>query len=186
MSCLWRYHTTTLFQIPSWDMNMLCGVKRCSIANHVAYKCVCEIINSVAKMSQIENGTQMGFCTVHYLDCLLRTQLWKYSVSALMSHESVGQQQASAVALRTVDGPLWGTETLLLLLPVVEHQWVSFSYCCMLHSLIMNHLCSRFTICWSLRFNWGALIDTDRLPKNITEGVNLKFIIWWDVGEYSC
>lgn len=32
------------------DINMLCGVKRCHTANHTAYKCVCQVINSVAKL----------------------------------------------------------------------------------------------------------------------------------------
>lgn len=85
---------------------MYCAVKRRYSANRIAYKCVCEIINSIAKMCQIENGAQMGFRTVHYLDCLLRTELWKYSVCALMSHVLYGQQQLSAVALKTTDGPL--------------------------------------------------------------------------------
>ncbi len=87
-------------------INMYCAVKRRYSANRIAYKCVCEIINSIAKMCQIENGAQMGFRTVHYLDCLLRTELWKYSVCALMSHVLYGQQQLSAVALKTTDGPL--------------------------------------------------------------------------------
>lgn len=96
-----QLYSKSNLEIP--HINVLCGVKRCYKANHIAYKCVCEIINSAAKMCQIENGTQMAFRTVHYLDCLLRTQLWKYSVRALMSHVLYGQQQLSAVALRTTD-----------------------------------------------------------------------------------
>lgn len=68
------------------DINMLCGVKRCPAANHAAYKCACEIINSFANLCQIENGTQMGFHTVHYLDCFARTELWICSVCATVSH----------------------------------------------------------------------------------------------------
>lgn len=57
------------------------------------------------QMCQIENGIQMGFRTVHYLDCLLRAELWKYSVRALMRLVLYGQKKLpSAVALRTTDG----------------------------------------------------------------------------------
>lgn len=58
-------------------------MERCNKANHIAYKRVCQIINSIADV-QIENGIQMGFRTAHYLDCLLRAELGKYSVRALM------------------------------------------------------------------------------------------------------
>lgn len=43
----------------------------------------------------------MGFRTVHYLDYLLRTELWKYSVRALMSHVLYGQWPLSAAAKDT-------------------------------------------------------------------------------------
>lgn len=57
------------------------------------------------QMRQIENGIQMGFRTVHYLDCLLRAELWKYSVRAVMKLVLYGQKKLpSAVALRTTDG----------------------------------------------------------------------------------
>lgn len=57
------------------------------------------------QMRQIENGIQMGFSTVHYLDCLLRAELWKYSLRALMKLVLYGQKKLpSAVALRTTDG----------------------------------------------------------------------------------
>lgn len=57
------------------------------------------------QMRQIENGIQMGFRTVHYLDCLLRAELWKYSLRALMKLVLYGQKKLpSAVALRTTDG----------------------------------------------------------------------------------
>lgn len=67
-------------------------MKRRHTANHTACKCVCEIINSIAKLCQIEKGTQMGFRTVHYLDCLLRTESRTYSVYAMMSHLLKGRQ----------------------------------------------------------------------------------------------
>lgn len=70
---------------------MLCGVKRRPTAN----KCACEIINSFANLCQIENGTQMGFHTVHYLDCFARTELWICSVCATMSHLLYRQQLLS-------------------------------------------------------------------------------------------
>lgn len=96
---------SNLREIP--HINMLCAVKRRYTANHIAYKCVCEIINSIAKMCQIENGAQMGFRTVHYLDCLLENRTVEIQcMCALMSHVLYGQQQLSAVALKTTDGPL--------------------------------------------------------------------------------
>lgn len=82
MELLHHFQPYSKSNLEAPDINMLCGVKRRPTAN----KCACEIINSFANLCQIENGTQMGFHTVHYLDCFARTELWICSVCATMSH----------------------------------------------------------------------------------------------------
>lgn len=98
---------STLFQIQSWDSTcqwvVWCVWKKCYIVNHVAYKCVCATsLIASQRCAKLKMEHRWVFRTVHYLDCLVRTQLWKYSVCALVSHALYGQQQLSAVALKTI------------------------------------------------------------------------------------
>lgn len=108
-------------------INMVCAVKRRYVANHIAYKCVCKVINGNANMLQIDNGTKMGFCTVHYLDCLLRTESWKYSVCALMTMYCTGNNHCLLYLLRPQMN-CWEAERQCWSL-LCNITWCSFSYC---------------------------------------------------------
>lgn len=168
-------------------IDMLCAGKRRYTTNHIAYKCGCEIINSIAEMCQIENGTQMGFCTVHYLDCLLRTELWKYSVCAFMRHVLYGQQQLSAVALKTTDGPLWGRQYCCLYCNI---GGCSLSYYCMFTEEFTQFICSAESIdsdvllILTFWLDWWLKLTCS---QNIMEGVTsisvtiLTWKQWWRI-----